>query len=110
MNLIVYNTDTERMRETSIVSSKSWGGKGILGCKLSMGDEFKIPVPEYMKEKKASSIKSLFGQPSISHSKSKEFKLFLGMHNIRGIAWKAPCEDEEMELSALELRHQGNHS
>ena len=49
MHLAVYNTISQQIRNTVIVPSRSWGGSGVLGCKLSMGDEFTIPIPSSMK-------------------------------------------------------------
>lgn len=70
MHLVVYNTLSTKTRETHIKPSKGWGGEGILGCKLSMGDEFSIPCPASMKgEKPKSKILSMFTNLKISKSK-----------------------------------------
>jgi len=44
------------MRDIIIVPSNSWGGKGILGCKLSMGDEFLIPHKHMNNKHKTKSL------------------------------------------------------
>lgn len=110
MHLSVYNTDTLMMRETTMVPSKSWGGKGILGCKLSMGDEYAIPAPKSMTKKSGSTLKSLFGQAPLTRSKSNAITSPIGTHHTRAMAWKEKKKpNNEVELSALEL-NRGNNS
>jgi hypothetical protein len=66
MHLTVYNTLTTEVRETQIVPQEGWGGEGILGCKLSMGNIFTIPCPALMKnEKPVSKLRSMFGDFNI---------------------------------------------
>jgi len=101
MHISVYNIHSQIMRETTIVPSKSWGGKGLLGCKLSMGDEYTIPVSKSMKQSKESTLKSLFGKASLSKSKSA--------YDVRRIAWKGKEESkDDVELSAIGLNRGEN--
>ena len=62
MKVGVYNVLTQETRNVSIAPNTKWGGKGLLGCQLSMGDEYTIPVPKSMlpPEEKKSGLKGLF--------------------------------------------------
>lgn len=51
VELIVYNTDTQSIREITITPTDNWGGDGLIGWELFMGIKFEIP-PEYEVEGK----------------------------------------------------------
>mmetsp|Transcript_8873 Transcript_8873/g.7850 ORF Transcript_8873/g.7850 Transcript_8873/m.7850 type:complete len:201 (+) Transcript_8873:448-1050(+) len=75
MHLAVYNIISEDIRNLHILPSRSWGGSGSLGCKLSMGDEFAIPVPD--------SIKKAFSKPKTEGLFGSSLKSSKSQVNIR---------------------------
>jgi hypothetical protein len=87
MHLSVYNTLSTEVRDTQIVPQEGWGGEGILGCRLSMGEGFTIPCPTFMRsEKPMSKLRSMFGDFNI-----------LGTPNVSTIAHpKSSIQDIEL--------------
>jgi hypothetical protein len=73
LHIFVYNVLTRETRETFIIPTRAWGGQGILGCKLSFGEDFTIPLTPAQKKEVAESsgIGKFIGRFSISKSKSK---------------------------------------
>ncbi|OII73906.1 Golgi reassembly stacking protein [Cryptosporidium ubiquitum] len=46
LSFIVYNTETEVIRELFITPDSNWGGKGLLGCDIAAGPLYDIPLRE----------------------------------------------------------------
>lgn len=46
LSFIVYNTETEVIRELLITPNSNWGGKGLLGCDIAAGPLYDIPLRE----------------------------------------------------------------
>ncbi|KAH8585157.1 Golgi reassembly stacking 2 [Cryptosporidium sp. chipmunk genotype I] len=46
LSLVVYNTETEVIREILITPNSNWGGKGLLGCDIAAGPLYDIPLRE----------------------------------------------------------------
>ena len=44
ISLHVYNVETERVREVTLIPKRGWGGVGMLGCDVSFGYFNKIPL------------------------------------------------------------------
>mmetsp|Transcript_2575 Transcript_2575/g.5972 ORF Transcript_2575/g.5972 Transcript_2575/m.5972 type:complete len:373 (+) Transcript_2575:52-1170(+) len=41
----VYNSDSEAIREVTLVPNRAWGGEGLIGCDIGTGMLHKIPAP-----------------------------------------------------------------
>lgn len=45
LQVYVYNTDSESVREVMLVPNNDWGGEGCIGCDIGTGLLHKIPAP-----------------------------------------------------------------
>jgi hypothetical protein len=48
MQVYVYNTDAESVREVTLVPNTEWGGDGCIGCDIGTGLLHRIPAPRRM--------------------------------------------------------------
>ena len=68
----------KQWREAYIVPTKAWPGDGLLGCELSMGAKYAIPLPKGLKRAKTdpkSATPKLASIMKGSKSKSKSSKI-----------------------------------
>lgn len=59
VRILVYNCDSDIVRETTVIPDYSWGGEGCLGCNIASGVLHRIAPPSL-----PASAPSIYSQPS----------------------------------------------